>query len=396
VDFKAKLAALTGAVGRATPAPTEEVAPPLPGAVVAPASAAEIGALITARESPFGSLHLAEQRHLRAPKICAASLGALSLSPELASIDTSRLFFLDTETTGLAGGTGTLAFLIGTAFFEGEALVVQQLHLPGPGQERPMLLWLEEKLAWASALVTFNGKSFDWPLIRNRFVMNRLPAPRAVAHIDLLHCARRAFRHHLAEMRLGALEEGVLGVVRRGDIAGADIPSAWFDFLRTGRVARLSRVLEHNARDVLSMVDLIELLIAAWRQEHEVAPAVAMGLATVAARARDFPRALRFASLAAESDAPAVRLQALKLEAALLRKGGDARGAARALEAALPLAAHPAPLHLALAKLFEHRLGDVVAARHHALLAAAAEGTEAHARRRNRLHRQAQLRLHVE
>jgi len=380
VDFKAKLAALTGAVGRSA-APLLQPATPLRPARVA---TSDVGMLVPPRETPFGRLHLAEERHLRPPRICPASMAALALSPELAGVETARLFFLDTETTGLSGGTGTLAFLIGTAFFEGDTLTVQQVHLPGPGQERPMLEWLAERLAWASALVTFNGKSFDWPLLRSRFVMNRLKVPPPLPHLDLLHCARRAFRHHLAEVRLATLETQLLGITRRGDIAGAEIPAAWFDFLRTGRVATLARVLEHNVRDVLSMVDLLELLVAVWRGERQVPPAIALGLATVAARASEDRRALQFAALAAAGPRE-VRLLALELEALLRRRSGDARGAVRALEAAVVLSASPASLHLALAKLYEHRLRDLGAARRHAELALEAEDSGANERRRRRL-----------
>ena len=106
-------------------------------------------------------------------------------------------------------------------------------------------------------LLSFNGRSFDWPLLRSRYVMNRLPPPPERPHVDLLHCARRVFRHHLDQLKLSTLEQRVLDVHRRGDIDGALIPAAWFDFLRTGRVAVLARVLSHNERDVRSMVDLV-------------------------------------------------------------------------------------------------------------------------------------------
>ena len=108
---------------------------------------------------------------------------------------------LDTETTGLSGGTGTLPFLIGTARFEDDGrFLVEQLFLRRPGEEAPMLHWLASQLAATTCLVTYNGKSFDWPLLRSRFVMNRVPVPPLPPHLDLLHCARRVF----ARRNLGA------------------------------------------------------------------------------------------------------------------------------------------------------------------------------------------------
>ena len=354
---------------------------------------ADISALVPPRETPFGRLHLAEQRQPRPLKPCLASLAALALAPELEEVDPERLFFLDTETTGLSGGTGTLAFLIGTASYEGDSLAVQQLHLPGPGQERPMLLWLADKLSMSSALVTFNGKSFDWPLLRSRFVMNRLPVPKAIPHLDLLHCARRVFRHQLSEVKLGTLETEILKIRRQGDIGGAEIPSAWFDYLRTGRVATLARVLEHNVRDVLSMVDLAELLVTLWKRERAVTPKIALGLATVASRNREDGLGLHFTAIAAGSANVKVRLAALELEASLRKRNGDPRAAVRALESALHLTTEPAELHLSLAKLYEHRLRDLVAARRHAELAGEAEDPATHQRRRSRLQRLEQLPL---
>jgi hypothetical protein len=183
------------------------------------------------------------------------------------------------------GGTGTLAFLLGTAHaLDDGRFVVSHLHLPSPAHERPMLEWLADRLTRATVLLSFNGKSFDWPLLRARFVMNRLPPPPELPHVDLLHCARRVFRHHLDELTLGSLERRVLDVHRRGDIEGAQIPPAWFDFLRTGRVATLGRVLSHNERDVRSMVDLVQRLIAAWEERHPLLPPTALGLAQVAMR----------------------------------------------------------------------------------------------------------------
>src|SRR5690606_16858678 len=125
----------------------------------------------------------------------AAWVADLALDPSLAGLPLEDLLLFDTETTGLAGGTGTLPFVVGLGWFEAGRLRLCQLLLERPGQEAPILRFLESRLEKASCLVTYNGKTFDWPLIRSRFVMNRLPPPRPRPHLDPLHCARRVFRH---------------------------------------------------------------------------------------------------------------------------------------------------------------------------------------------------------
>ncbi len=353
----------------------------LPAAPVrAPAPKAAIASLIPAQSTPFGPLHLVEHHGGPAHPIDADSLRALALAEQ--PLDTSAPLYFDTETTGLAGGTGTLAFLLGTAHFREGQVVVSQVHLPGPGQERPMLEWFAERLAESTLLISFNGKSFDWPLLRSRFVMNRLPPPPERPHVDLLHCARRVFRHHLDELKLSTLERRVLDVHRKGDIDGALIPAAWFDYLRTGRVAVLSRVLSHNERDVRSMVDLVHRLTAAWEERHPLLPETALGLASVAARFGDDARALRFLERAAQGR---VASEAWSLHAEVRRRRGEWREAAEALHRALERAQAPAELHLKLAKLYEHRLHDYGAARHHAALCAPAEEPVRHANRHARL-----------
>lgn len=314
--------------------------------------------------------------------VSTPTLRALTLAK--VALDARRPLFVDTETTGLAGGTGTLAFLVGVAHVDGGEVQVEQAHLAGPGKERPILEWLRGHLAQASLLVTFNGKSFDWPLLRSRFVMNRLPPPPEPPHVDLLHCARRVFRHASPQCTLGALEQVALGHHRQGDLGGALIPAVWFDYLRTGRVAMLGRVLQHNVRDVVSMVELLRLLAEAWEERQTLPPAARLGLAQLAVRTGDTERALRWLNDLGGLGRPLLAL-ALELKSSLLRRRGAHAEAAQALEAALPHSEEPARVRLALAKLYEHRLGDVVAARSHAVLARTAEPLARHEQRLRRL-----------
>ncbi|HOK06959.1 MAG TPA: ribonuclease H-like domain-containing protein [Syntrophales bacterium] len=169
--------------------------------------------------------------------------------------------FLDTETTGLAGGTGTVAFLVGLAWFEGEDLVVRQLFARDFDEEGAVLSSLGAVLRERGFIVTFNGRAFDCNLLQTRFIMNRLPNPlEGVPHLDLLHPARRLFSHRLASCSLGALEEAVLGVRRSGDVPGWEIPSLYFRWLRHGDASALSAIFDHNRLDLLSMAALARVL----------------------------------------------------------------------------------------------------------------------------------------
>ncbi len=170
--------------------------------------------------------------------------------------------FLDTETTGLAGA-GTLAFMVGVGFFEpgsqGEdRFVVRQYFLRDHGDEPALLLLLDELLAEKAGLVTFNGRSFDVPLLEGRFIMNRMPTDlRDRPHLDLLHPARRLWRHRLGSCALGSLEGSLLGLRRsQEDVPGWLIPSLYNHYLRSGDARELVRVFYHNQIDMVSMVTL--------------------------------------------------------------------------------------------------------------------------------------------
>jgi uncharacterized protein len=184
-------------------------------------------------------------------------LAILGNDPALRELDYGAALFLDTETTGLAGGTGTVAFLIGLGWFEGDAFVTQQLFIRDYAEERAALLHLSELLRGRSFLVSFNGKSFDANLLAARFIMNRLPDPLAgLPHLDLLHPARRLLSHRLADRRLAALEGAVLGFEREGDIPGSEIPQRYFDWLRRRDGLLMVDVFEHNRLDILSLAAL--------------------------------------------------------------------------------------------------------------------------------------------
>jgi len=184
-----------------------------------------------------------------------AAWGLVGRVPDQVNIRSA--VFIDTETTGLAGGTGTYAFLIGLGFFRDAEFVVRQYFLRDYGEEEAILEQVEADLSACSMLVSFNGKSFDWPLIETRYRMSRRRPPLAgVPHLDLLHPSRRIWRDRLGHCNLTHLESEILGVTRYGDVPGHLIPQLYFDYLRTGQVAPLEDVMLHNRLDILSLVSL--------------------------------------------------------------------------------------------------------------------------------------------
>ncbi|MDP1991194.1 MAG: ribonuclease H-like domain-containing protein [Syntrophales bacterium] len=189
-------------------------------------------------------------------------LAVLANDPALRGLDYRRALFLDTETTGLAGGTGTVAFLIGLGWFEGGGFVTQQLFARDYAEEKATLLHLRERLGGREFIVSFNGKAFDANLLATRFIMNRLQNPLSgLPHLDLLHPARRLLSHRLADRRLSALETSILGFHREGDIPGSEIPQRYFDWLRRRDGLLVADVFEHNRLDILSLAALAAHLV---------------------------------------------------------------------------------------------------------------------------------------
>ncbi|HKA87958.1 MAG TPA: ribonuclease H-like domain-containing protein [Haliangiales bacterium] len=167
---------------------------------------------------------------------------------------------LDLETTGLGRGAGTLAFLAGVGTFERGAIVVDQLVLASPARERPFLAALVDRIRDADPLVTFNGRCFDLPLLRNRLCMARL-APVAPPDVDVRWPARRAYRDAIPDGRLRTLEEFVLGRRRADDLPGRLAPVAFRTFLATGDARPLVRVADHNRADVIATAELCRLTV---------------------------------------------------------------------------------------------------------------------------------------
>ena len=182
-----------------------------------------------------------------------------------------RMLFLDLETTGIAGGAGTYAFLVGLAWYQDGCLRVRQFFLSNFAAERVLLEAVAGVADLCGAVVTYNGKSFDLPLIDTRFQLHRLETPfTGMPHVDMLHPARRLWRDDEGG-RLIALEHTLCGHVREGDVPGFEIPSRYFHFVRTGDPRGLAAVMEHNRLDLVSLA----MLTARASQLLEDGPATA-------------------------------------------------------------------------------------------------------------------------
>ncbi|MDR7548545.1 MAG: ribonuclease H-like domain-containing protein [Armatimonadota bacterium] len=179
--------------------------------------------------------------------------------------------FLDTETTGLAGGTGTTPFLIGLATVDGDAVVVEQFFLRRLSGEAAMLEAVRDRFQEAETLVTFNGRRFDWPILEARYIMSRLPVDPPADHADLMSAARRLWHRPLGTYRLTAVERLALGIERPDDVDSAEIPGMYLDYLRTGDPGPLEPVFTHNQQDVLCLLHL-RRRVRRWVEDGEDPP----------------------------------------------------------------------------------------------------------------------------
>lgn len=182
-----------------------------------------------------------------------------------------RILFLDTETTGLGGGAGTVAFEIGIGRITPQGFAVTQYVMRDYPEERFMLEKIRQQLLESDVLCTFNGRTFDIPLLRTRFLMNRVKADCLdLPHIDLLPLSRRIYKLRLSQCRLSRIESEVLGIPREADLPGSEAPERFFRYLKTGEFALLEDVLIHNEQDVASMLLLLSHLCKAYLQPEQI------------------------------------------------------------------------------------------------------------------------------
>jgi len=273
---------------------------------------------------------------------------SLSRRTRAALENPEKWLFLDTETTGLAGGTGTYAFLVGIAWWDAGGLQVEQLFLRDFSEERSLLLELAERLAERPVLVTFNGKTFDWPLLESRFTMTRvIRVPQLAAHLDLLHPARALWKFRVGSVRLIELERHVLDAAqlwcREDDVASAMIPQFYFDYLRGGSGHSLIQVVKHNQMDLRGLAALFEkinlLLDARQNSDPQPDSLDLFGLSKFLHRKGEKELAHSACSRALDAGLPVeFRMQATRDLAMMAKRRGERE---RAAELWVKLSAHP-------------------------------------------------------
>jgi len=277
--------------------------------------------------------------------------------------DARRALFLDTETTGLAGGTGTYAFLVGAGWLEEDRLVLAQYFMRDFDDEPALLAALGPLFERAGGIVTFNGAGFDLPLLETRFVLARRRWPGPLPHLDLLRPSRRMWAGHLADCRLATLEREVLGLERQEDVPGGLIPALYFDFIRSRRAAPLVRVFAHNRDDILSLVALVGWFGVALTDHGHLDAGQLAGVGRLW-EAVDPERAAACYRAALASGLPGAVGQRLRLRLARWEKRAARWDAARELwEAASRHAGFDLVPWEELAKFHEHRRRAPAAAR---------------------------------
>jgi hypothetical protein len=320
--------------------------------------------LVVRRRFPIHHRHGAQP--LRAARDAAPAALTLLARAGGAVAEGRRLLYLDTETTGLAGGTGTYAFLVGVGFFDGDDFEVRQFFMRDLDEEPALLTALEEIFRRFDGFVTYNGAGFDLPLLETRFVLGRRRFPGEAFHVDLLGPARRLWSGRLVDCRLATVEQSVLRFTREDDLPGALIPAAYFEYLRRKRPGELPRVFEHNRHDILSLAALTGWVADAVARAPVpgLDPEALAGLGRLL-EAAEPERSLACYRMALDAGLPTPLRERLLLRLARGEKRRERWDEARALwEAAArsPRDFDPRPWE-EIAKVHEHRRRDLTTAR---------------------------------
>ena len=277
--------------------------------------------------------------------------------------DPEQWLFLDTETTGLAGGSGTYAFLVGLAWWEDGGLEIEQLFMRDYREEGSLLFALGKRLADRRVLVTFNGKSFDWPLLETRYRMSRkIPPPIPRAHLDFLHPARNLWRLRLGSLKLSELERHVLGRDRSADILSDLIPRIYLDFIHGGPPERLIPVFQHNQMDLRGLVALSSRILSLLTdpETHGQDGLELFGVSRIWEKRGDSVRARRLYEKSIASRLPVATDRAAKRSLArLARRDGDFAVACELWRSALGNSRHGYEAYEQLAIYHEHRARDL-------------------------------------
>ena len=331
-------------------------------------------------ENDAGAFYLVQQRYSMDTPHGPVTLGDVmdaagqhiafgACDDELVDFDPRVTAFVDTETGGLVGGAGNVAFLVGVGYFENDEFVLDQCFMRDYDEEEPMLHYLDNVFKRMESVVSYNGKSFDLPLMRTRFIQNRIPYRLdASMHFDLLHTARRFWKRRLKDCSLGNVEREILGMPRHNDVNSALIPQLYFDYLRSRDARPLERVFYHHKMDILSLVAL-----TAWVSRCLADPDSGfshaddkLSLVRVHMRQKKYEDAIGHARAALDTDLDDLCLREAYEQMALAAKRlNDYVTMEEALVNWAEAFPNDIDAHRELAKHYEHRKRDLPAALHH-------------------------------
>lgn len=278
------------------------------------------------------------------------------------------ILFIDTETTGLAGGSGTVAFMIGLGWVEGNSFLVHQYFISQLNHEEGMLEHIAEFAKNFSCLASFNGKSYDVPLLNTRYVMNRLvPVFEDFDHIDLLHQSRALWKFSLRDCKLKTLEAKLMDLHREGDIPGELIPEVYFEYLESGIVDRIERVFFHNRFDIITMLGVLTLIMESIQSvTPEENPLNDYAKGRIFHKKKDIERSVRHYENVLNSSISISRRIITMLELAAIYKKEKMQGKAVELWLQVIDIDYSYTAYVELAKYYEHNEKNIEIAMNHA------------------------------
>lgn len=282
------------------------------------------------------------------------------------SLDLESILFLDTETTGLSGGTGTIPFMIGVGRFTGDIFTTYQIFLRNPGEERAQLELLYQFFRDIKSIATYNGKAFDAPILKTRFILNGLPSPfDGLAHFDLLPLSRRLWKRRLENRTLKDIETEILGFQRsQMEVPGWEVPLLYFDYLRTGDPTPMTGVFYHNAVDVQSLAALflyINRMLTRLDTDREIPPVDILSLAIQYESTGQIDRAISLYERLLEIELSEKHNTELRLRyARIMKRNGDFSKATTILTS--DEGGMDTQRIIQLAKVLEHQQQDIICA----------------------------------
>lgn len=316
-----------------------------------------------------GLLTYVERRDIEPGLLELSGTGLRRIGWNGRTFDARKCLFLDTETTGLSGGAGTVAFLVGVGFIEGNALVIEQYLMRDYSDEPELIDRLANRMENFDCVCTFNGKTFDMPLLEARFTICRMRHRWCeLDNLDLLHPARRTWKLRLGSCRLGRLEEMILGMERAGDIPGSEVPQRYFDFLKTGNMSLLEDVISHNRQDIATLAALLVRLCEIYDEPERLTDKKDLFSVGKALEKQGELRPARDLYRVSAVPAPAGTIAALTGEKLageanwriyqIERRSKNVEGMKKILDQMIVRGQMPCAVRVEMAKLYEHRCRD--------------------------------------